>query len=60
MTRFGPHPDSGQLIRATQFLRDELTIRLAHRVVELEALPHGLDQMPSVIRVRNWYWHYCI
>jgi hypothetical protein len=34
------------------FLVDELPIRLAHRVVELENLPHGLSQMPSVIKVR--------
>ena len=37
------------------FLEDELPIRLAHRVVELENLPYGLSAMPSVIRVKNWY-----
>ncbi|KAK9717452.1 [Pyruvate dehydrogenase (acetyl-transferring)] kinase isozyme 2 [Basidiobolus ranarum] len=34
---------------------EELPIRLAHRVVELENLPHGLSLMPSVIKVKNWY-----
>lgn len=37
------------------FLSDELPVRLARRVVELENLPHGLSAMPSVIKVRNWY-----
>lgn len=55
MTRFGREPDAGTLIRATQFMRDELTIRLAHRVKELEKLPHGLDKMSSVVRVKDWY-----
>jgi pyruvate dehydrogenase kinase 2/3/4 len=43
------------LYRAAMFLADELPIRLAHRVVELENLPHGLSDMPSVIKVKNWY-----
>lgn len=42
-------------MKAALFLSDELPIRLAHRVVELENLPHGLSEMPSVIRVKNWY-----
>ena len=36
-------------------MRDELPIRLAHRVVELENLPYGLSEMSSVKRVKNWY-----
>ena len=32
-----------------------MPIRLAHRVVELENLPHGLSDMQSVIKVKNWY-----
>ncbi|KAJ3088654.1 hypothetical protein HK102_008255 [Quaeritorhiza haematococci] len=43
------------MCRASQFLRDELPIRLAHRVVELENLPHDLSAMPSVVRVKDWY-----
>lgn len=43
------------LITSAQFLQRELPIRLAHRIVELDNLPHGLNQMPSVRRVSEWY-----
>ena len=37
---------SGTLFRASQFLSEELPIRLAHRVQELADLPDGLNEMP--------------
>ncbi|THZ40984.1 alpha-ketoacid dehydrogenase kinase [Aureobasidium pullulans] len=43
------------LFRASQFLSEELPIRLAHRVQELQELPDGLGDMPSIGRVRDWY-----
>lgn len=46
---------SGTLFRASQFLAEELPIRLAHRVQELNSLPDGLNEMPSVNRVKDWY-----
>ncbi|KAI3629496.1 hypothetical protein MIR68_012511 [Amoeboaphelidium protococcarum] len=55
MVEFGQNPSQGTLLKAAMFLQDELPIRLAHRVVELENLPHGLSDMPSVIKVKNWY-----
>lgn len=36
-------------------MQHELPVRLAHRVVELENLPHGLSDMPSIKRVKDWY-----
>ena len=51
----GKNPSQGTLMKAAMFLSDELPIRLAHRVVELDNLPHGLSDMPSVVRVKNWY-----
>ena len=45
----------GTLFRASQFLAEELPIRLAHRVQELETLPDGLNEMPSVKKVADWY-----
>jgi pyruvate dehydrogenase kinase 2/3/4 len=45
----------GTLFRASQFLAEELPIRLAHRVQELETLPDGLNDMPSVKKVAEWY-----
>lgn len=46
---------TGTLFRASQFLSEELPIRLAHRVQELGDLPDGLNEMPSIKRVQDWY-----
>lgn len=45
----------GTLFRASQFLSEELPIRLAHRVQELSDLPDGLNEMESIKRVQDWY-----
>lgn len=55
MVQFGEKPSIGTLFRASQFLSEELPIRLAHRVQELNELPDGLNEMPSICRVRDWY-----
>lgn len=55
MVQFGGRSSAGNLFRASQFVAEELPIRLAHRVRDLESLPHGLSNMPSIIRVRDWY-----
>jgi hypothetical protein len=34
---------------------EELPIRLAHRVKELDELPHNLNKMPSIEKVKKWY-----
>ena len=47
--------EAGTLFRASQFLAEELPIRLAHRVQELDDLPDGLNEMSSVIKVKDWY-----
>ncbi|KAI9888259.1 MAG: hypothetical protein M1814_000798 [Vezdaea aestivalis] len=55
MVQFGEHPSTGTLFRASQFLAEELPIRLAHRVRELDTLPDGLSEAPSIIKVKEWY-----
>ncbi|KAI9833425.1 MAG: hypothetical protein M1826_007523 [Phylliscum demangeonii] len=67
MVQFGERPSTGQcaeaapadaprtLFRASQFLSEELPIRLAHRVQELDHLPDGLSAMTSIQRVKDWY-----
>ena len=55
MVQFGSNPSIGTLFRASQFLSEELPIRLAHRVQELGDLPDGLNEMPSIRRVQDWY-----
>ena len=34
---------------------EELPVRLAHRVKELDELPHNLSAMPSINKVKDWY-----
>jgi len=55
MVLFGQNPSQGTLLKASQFLLEELPIRLAHRVRELDELPHNLSEMPSINKVKNWY-----
>ncbi|KAG6914645.1 hypothetical protein DXG01_016131 [Tephrocybe rancida] len=55
MVLFGQNPSQGTLLKASQFLAEELPVRLAHRVKELSELPHGLGEMPSIKKVQNWY-----
>ncbi|KAF7713512.1 PDK/BCKDK protein kinase family protein [Penicillium ucsense] len=55
MVQFGDRPSTGTLFRASQFLSEELPIRLAHRVQDLGELPDGLSSMPSIKKVQDWY-----
>ncbi|KAJ8507851.1 hypothetical protein ONZ45_g9828 [Pleurotus djamor] len=55
MVLFGQNPSQGTLLRASQFLAEELPVRLAHRCKELDELPHNLSAMPSIKKVKNWY-----
>ena len=71
MVLFGQNPSQGTLLKASQFLSgeaisflapkpvlsstEELPVRLAHRVKELDELPHNLSTMPSINKVKNWY-----
>lgn len=55
MVQFGRKPSPQVLYRGGEFLKYELPIRLAHRVIELSNLPHELSKMPSVVQVRDWY-----
>lgn len=55
MVQFGEKPSTGTLFRASQFLSEELPVRLAHRVEELGNLPDGLNEMTSITKVRDWY-----
>lgn len=51
MLDFGANPVEHQLILSAQFLHNELPVRLAHRVAELENLPYGLSAKPHVLKV---------
>lgn len=55
MVQFGQNSSQGTLFRASQFIHEELPIRLAHRVKELTELPDQLNEMPSINKVKDWY-----
>lgn len=55
MAQFGQNLSTATVYRASQFMADELPVRLAHRVRELENLPDGLADVPSIQRVHGWY-----
>ncbi|KDN45468.1 alpha-ketoacid dehydrogenase kinase [Tilletiaria anomala UBC 951] len=55
MVQFGRNPNPGTILQAGSFLREELPVRLAHRVKELDDLPRSAGEMPSIIKVKNWY-----
>jgi len=43
------------MLVSAQFLHNELPVRLAHRVAELENLPHGLSEKSRILKVRDMY-----
>lgn len=65
MLDFGANPIERQLILSAQFLHNELPVRLAHRVAELENLPYGLSAKSPVLKASlcsikstcNKIWH---
>jgi hypothetical protein len=48
-------PSTIDSCHATVYMSDELPVRLAHRVKELDELPHNLSEMSSIRKVKNWY-----
>jgi len=55
MVAFGRDPTPGRVLRAAKFLADELPIRLAHRIKDIDNSTHNLGKTPSFTTVRNWY-----
>lgn len=50
-----PGLHSARLTPACASDPEELPIRLAHRVKELDELPHNLAKQPSIEKVKKWY-----
>ncbi|MCJ1297164.1 hypothetical protein MMC34_008733 [Xylographa carneopallida] len=51
----GERPTPLALLASAQFLAQQLPIRLAKRVMELDSLPYGLSRTPAVQTVKGWY-----
>jgi pyruvate dehydrogenase kinase 2/3/4 len=43
------------MLQIASFLYKELPVRMAHRISELEALPFGMAEMPSILATRKLY-----
>uniref|UniRef100_M4B4H6 Protein-serine/threonine kinase n=1 Tax=Hyaloperonospora arabidopsidis (strain Emoy2) TaxID=559515 RepID=M4B4H6_HYAAE len=54
LLEFGTSISPQKLIQSARFLHEEMPVRYAHRIKNLEHLPHGLSDMPSVQQVREW------
>eukprot|EP01006_Ploeotia_vitrea_P038169 TRINITY_DN66218_c12_g2_i1.p2 TRINITY_DN66218_c12_g2~~TRINITY_DN66218_c12_g2_i1.p2 ORF type:complete len:412 (+),score=155.58 TRINITY_DN66218_c12_g2_i1:43-1278(+) len=55
MFEHGKDQSPQALVQSAHFLWQELPIRLAKRVRELERLPYGLSDTAAVKKVRSWY-----
>ncbi len=55
LVEFGSAPDSDRALRAGQFLYDEIPIRLAHMIREIEIMPFGLAETAAVRRIHSLY-----
>ena len=51
----GELPSPLALLASAQFLAQQLPIRLAKRVMELDSLPYGLSNTSAVQTVKGWY-----
>ncbi len=40
---------------STKFIKDEIPIRMAQRIADLNNLPFGLNQNHSISKIREWY-----
>lgn len=55
MVQFGPNPSPGSIFLGSNFIVQELGIRLAKKVKDLDNAPFGLNLMPSTQKVKQWY-----
>ena len=55
LKNYGKHRSPENLIAQSQFLKEELPIRLSHRVFDLLKLPYGLPLVPEIKKVTSLY-----
>eukprot|EP00639_Heterosigma_akashiwo_P037410 CAMPEP_0194712672 /NCGR_PEP_ID=MMETSP0296-20130528/4691_1 /TAXON_ID=39354 /ORGANISM="Heterosigma akashiwo, Strain CCMP2393" /LENGTH=278 /DNA_ID=CAMNT_0039611141 /DNA_START=93 /DNA_END=925 /DNA_ORIENTATION=+ len=55
---FGKNPSSSIRLLNSQFLHQELPIRIVQRIQELKNFPHGLSETPEIQKVIHWYMQY--
>jgi len=55
LMKYNANVNNQNKILASKFMKNEIRIRLAHRVVELDTLPFGLNEMHSIKKVTDLY-----
>jgi hypothetical protein len=56
LTVFGRSLTQEKLIKSANYLRQELPVRLAHRIVDFQRLPFIVGTNPHIERVYSLYW----
>jgi len=51
----GSNPSKKAVLLSSQFLHNELPIRVARRVLQLEEMPLSFSQMPSILELKDRY-----
>jgi pyruvate dehydrogenase kinase 2/3/4 len=54
---FGRHLTKAKLLKYANYLRNELSIRLAHRLVKFQQLPFIVGTNPHISNLYNLYWN---
>jgi len=49
----GSNPSKKAVLLSSQFLHNELPIRMAKRVLQIEQMPHGFPTMPSILDLKD-------
>lgn len=55
LINFGKNPTRQAIVLSAVFLHQELRVRLAHRINDLNHMPYGLNEMSACIKVKEWY-----
>uniref|UniRef100_A0A6C0EKJ5 [pyruvate dehydrogenase (acetyl-transferring)] kinase n=1 Tax=viral metagenome TaxID=1070528 RepID=A0A6C0EKJ5_9ZZZZ len=55
LTEYGNLQNKEKVVQASQYLHNELPIRFAHKIKDLDSLPYDLYKNPYINTIRNWY-----
>ncbi|KAI9342852.1 branched-chain alpha-ketoacid dehydrogenase, partial [Obelidium mucronatum] len=56
LTVFGRHLTFEKLIRSANYVREELPVRLAHRIIDIQHLPFIVGTNPHIQLIYSLYW----
>ncbi|KAI8833954.1 branched-chain alpha-ketoacid dehydrogenase, partial [Chytriomyces cf. hyalinus JEL632] len=56
LTVFGRHLTLDKLLRSANYVREELPVRLAHRIIDIQHLPFIVGTNPHIQLIYSLYW----